>query len=111
MNPDLLWFVQLGIEQGLFTRLECTRARRSLGGKPGMLDFAQKLIDESVVTNVEALEKLAGMAAVKAKGGPPALDPFAAPEERIEEKVMTAAKTGAGPMPAYPAGGVASLDD
>jgi hypothetical protein len=34
-----------------------------------MLDFAQKLIDEEVVTDVEALEKLAGLASSRAKKG------------------------------------------
>ncbi len=62
MNPDLLWFVRLGIDQGLFTRAEAVRVRVSLGGHPAMLDFAQKMVDEEVVTNVEALEKLCGVA-------------------------------------------------
>ena len=35
-----------------------------------MLEFAQKLIDEDVVTNVEALEKLAGQAVAQGQEGP-----------------------------------------
>jgi hypothetical protein len=71
MNPDLLWFVHLGIDLGLFTRVEAIGVRKALGGKPTMLDFAQRLIDDEVVADVGRLEKLASMAAVNAKKGPP----------------------------------------
>jgi twitching motility protein PilT len=112
MNPDILWLVHLGIEQGMFTRLECVRVRRSLGGKPGMLDFAQKLIDDEVVKDVEALEKLLGLAAVRAREGPPPVDPFIEPEELVVEKVITAQKkVDAGPAPVFPADGISKLDD
>lgn len=92
MNPDLLWFVQLGIDQGLFTRTEAVRVRKELGGKPGMLEFAQRLIDDEVVANVEALEKLAGSAAHAAKKGPPGADPFVAVQELVEPLVLVAHK-------------------
>jgi len=92
MNPDLLWFVQLGVDQGLFTRLEAVGLRRALGGKPTMLDFAQKLIDDEVVQDVERLEKLAGTAALNAKKGPPATDPFVEPEALVEPIVPVAHK-------------------
>ncbi|MBC7366081.1 MAG: PilT/PilU family type 4a pilus ATPase [Undibacterium sp.] len=40
------------------------------------MDFAQKLIDDGLVTDVALLEKLAGLAVTKAQKGPPASDPF-----------------------------------
>ena len=112
MNPDLLWFVELGIDQGLFTRVQCVKARDALGGKPSMLVFAQKLIDEEIVSNVEALEKLAGQAALRAKKGPPSANPFVAAEEQVEEKVLVAPKKAeAGPKPTFPPDPVDKLDE
>jgi twitching motility protein PilT len=112
MNPDLLWFVRLGIDQGLFTRAEAVRARVSLGGRPGMLDFAQKLIDEEIVTDVGALEKLAGLADTQGKKGPPIADPFVAADDLVEDVVVMAPKkTEAGPPPMFPFETVRKLDD
>ena len=112
MNPDVLWFVELGIDQGLFTRVQCVTVRAALGGKPTMLVFAQKLIDSDVVAHVEALEKLAGLATLKAKAGPPPKDPFVAAEEQVEERVLVAQKKAeVGPAPVFPAAPVDKLDD
>jgi twitching motility protein PilT len=112
MNPDLLWFVRLGIDQGLFTRAEAVRVRVSLGGQPPMLDFAQKLVDEEVVTNVEALEKLCGVASVQGKKGPPIADPFIAADDFVEDLVPEAPhKFEAGPPPMFPFETVGKLDD
>src|SRR5690606_22546431 len=62
---------------------------------------AQEFIDTGIVTDVEKLETIAGLALAKAEKGPPADDPFATTEE---------------PAPADPSGGfqfetIASLDD
>ncbi len=112
MNPDLLWFVHLGIEQGLFTRAQCVRVRAKLAGKPGMLDFAQEMIDQEVVTDVEALEKLAGVAAVRGQKGPPPADPFVSAEERVQDIIPVAAKRAeAGPAPVFDFAGAGKLDD
>jgi twitching motility protein PilT len=112
MNPDLLWFVQLGIDQGLFTRLEAVGLKRSLGGKPTMLDFAQRLIDDEVVADVERLEKLAGMAAANAKKGPPPADPFVEPASLVEPIVPVAHKVEApADAPKFAFETVAKLDD
>lgn len=91
MNPDTLWLVQLGIEQGLFTRVQCVRVRIALGGRPGMVEFAQKMIDDDVVADVDALERAAGMAALKAKKGPPPRNPFDIPDDDSEELPIPAA--------------------
>jgi twitching motility protein PilT len=112
MNPDLLWFVRLGIDQGLFTRAEAVRIRVSLGGRPSMLDFAQKMIDEEVVANIEALEKLAGLAAAQGKKGGPITDPFVAADDLVEDVVVMAPKkVEAGPPPMFPFETVSKLDD
>jgi twitching motility protein PilT len=112
MNPDTLWLVRLGIEQGLFTRVQAVSARARMGGKLGMVDFAQKLIDEDVVTNVEALEKLAGQAALNAKKGPPKPDPFIAADDLVEDiVVMPAKKAVAGPAPVFAFEDIDTMDD
>ncbi len=112
MKPDVLWFVQLGIDQGLFTRAQCVKIKAKLGGAPSMLDFAQTLIDEELVTGVEGLEKLAGLAALQAQKGPPAHDPFVAAAERVQPLVLHAPKKSgpAGP-PTFAFDSVARMDD
>jgi twitching motility protein PilT len=85
MNPDTQWLVRLGIDIGLFNRVQALRVRARLGMNPSLVDFAQKLIDEEIVTNVDALEKVAGQAAVRAKKGAPPQDPFLSPEELTPE--------------------------
>jgi twitching motility protein PilT len=112
MNPDVLWFVQLGIDQGRFTRTQCVKVRARLGGEPNMLDFAQRLIDEEFVTDVEGLEKLAGLASVRAKKGPPPADPFVAPDELVEPLVLHAPKkAGPGGPPTFKFDAIGKMDD
>ena len=112
LNPDLLWFVRLGIEIGMFTRVQCVRLRADMGGRPGMQDFAQKLIDDDIVSDVEQLEKLAGRAAVKAKGGPPAMDPFVPADDYVEDVVVAPIrKAAAGPPPKFAFEAVKGMDD
>jgi twitching motility protein PilT len=76
-----------------------------------MLDFAQRLIDEEIVTNVEALEKLAGVAALKSKGGPPPDDPFVAAAEQVEVIIPIVPKREVGPAPVFRADGVGKADE
>jgi twitching motility protein PilT len=112
MNPDTLWLVRLGIEQGLFTRVQAVTARGGMGGKTGMVDFAQKLIDEDIVTNVEALEKLAGQASLNSKKGPPKTDPFVAADDLIEDVVVQAVKkVELGPPPVFAFEDIDTMDD
>jgi twitching motility protein PilT len=112
MNPDTLWLVRLGIEQGLFTRVEANIARGRLGGKGLLVDFAQKLIDEDIVTDVAALEKLAGQAVLNAKKGPPPTDPFVAADDLVEDVViMPPKKVVAGPAPEFAFEDVETMDD
>ena len=112
LNPDILWFVRLGIDQGLFTRVQCVAVRADLGGGPGMLDFAQKMVDDGIVTNHEMLEKLAGRAAIKAKNGPPVEDPFVAADDFVEDIVVVAPKkAAAGPVPKFAFETAGKMDD
>jgi twitching motility protein PilT len=112
MNPDTLWLVRLGIEQGLFTRVDANMVRGTLGGKGLLVDFAQKLIDEDIVTDVGALEKLAGQAVLNAQKGAPPTDPFVAADDLVEDVViMPPKKVVAGPPPEFPFEDVETMDD
>jgi twitching motility protein PilT len=116
MNADLLWFVRLGIDQGLFTRVQCVRIKVSLGGSPAMLEFAQKMVDEDIVTDHEALEKLAGLASARAQKGRPPADPFVAADELVEDNVpmpppKKAAGAAAGPAPTIAFENLGQMDD
>ena len=112
MNPDTLWLVRLGIDQGLFTRAQAVSVKARLGGRLGMLEFAQKMVDEDIVTDLEGLETIAGHAALKAKKGPPPTDPFLSAEDLVEEVIpMPIRKEAAGPAPTITVGNLGSQDD
>jgi len=81
MNSEILWLVQLSLGQNLFTRAQAVAVRNAVGESAELMDFAQKLIDESMVEDLETLEKIAGIAMQKAANGPPAGDPFEADED------------------------------
>src|SRR5690606_20715550 len=78
MNDDTRWLARLGIDQGLFTAPDCLRVGDKLGASADLMSFAQECIDSGLVTDVEKLETIAGLALARAEGGPPADDPFAA---------------------------------
>lgn len=117
MTPDILWLVRLGLDQGLFSRDHCNAVRAAVGENAGIADFAQRLIDDGYVEDVETLEKVAGTAMAKGQKGPPADDPFA--DNGTEPPfVPAAAKTEAadgkkalGPVPQFPFETMETLDD
>jgi twitching motility protein PilT len=112
MNPDTLWLVRLGIDQGLFTRVQAVNMRGRLAGKTGIVDFAQKLIDEDIVTDVEALERLAGQAALNGKKGPPKTDPFVSADDLVEDIVVKSVKkVELGPAPDFAFEDIETMDD
>ncbi len=79
-----------------------------------MVDLAQKLIDDEVVTDSDALERLGGLAAQKARKGAPPHDPFVAPEDRIQDPPPPTPKreaTPATPAPPFALDGAADMDD
>ncbi len=79
MQPAVLWFVRLGLDQKLFSLEQAAAVRAALGDAAELIDFAQKFIDDGQVTNVDALELLAGSAMVEAEKNPSPPDPFATP--------------------------------
>ncbi len=76
MTTEVLWLARLGIDQGLFTQVQALTVARAVGAKAELMDFAQKLIDDAIVDDVDKLERIAGLALEKAKTGDPASNPF-----------------------------------
>ena len=74
MNSDTRWLTRLAIEAGLLTRQQALQVRAKLG-EADLMTFAQDLIDSGLVTDVEKLERLAGLALTKAQSGPPSPTP------------------------------------
>src|SRR5256885_16838763 len=91
MNNEILWLVRLGRDQKLFTRDQALAVFRAVGPGAELMDFAQKLIDDGIVHEVESLENLAGLAMSKAQLGPPPGNPL------LDEDVAVARVTAVNP--------------
>ncbi len=76
MNSEILWLVRLGLEAKLFTREQALATLRAVGRSAQLIDFAQRLIDDSIVHDVELLEKLAGNAHARGQISPPPGNPL-----------------------------------
>ena len=119
MTHDVLWLVRLGIDQGLFKREQAVAVRAAVGNDADIGTFAQRLVDEGFVEEVDRLEKVAGLAMNKGQKSPPFGDPFAdsgteppfaeapaAAKVEVETK-----KTAIGPAPKFPFDTIGILDD
>jgi twitching motility protein PilT len=118
MNHEILWLIRLGLDQKLFTREQALAAMRAVGKGAQLMDFAQKLIDDGIVQDVEKLESIASNAMARAQAGPPAGNPLldeepAEPEPAAPGKSATAAaksKITAG-APQFPFDRISTMDD
>ncbi len=137
MKNEILWFIRLGRDQNLFTRDQALAVMRAVGRDAELMDFAQKLIDEEIVSDVDKLEALAGNAMARAQVGPPEGNPLldetlppmpvaapaasaaspsaasggnpVAPAESNKPKPSMAVATGA--VPVFPFEQIEALDD
>jgi twitching motility protein PilT len=103
MNQEIRWLVRLGVEQGCFNREQCRGIRKALGDEAGLMDFAQKLIDDAIFEDIDRLEKLAADALTSAKAGPVPDDPFsdaAAPAPAAAQAPAPVEKPAPVPAPA-----------
>jgi twitching motility protein PilT len=117
MNDDTRWLARLGIDQGLFTRPQCLQVKAALPPDADLMAFAQELIDRGIVTDVEKLESLAGIAVEKGAAGPPAADPFESAGAAVPHVVQvgpastaSAFKAEAG-APSFPFETIGKMDD
>jgi twitching motility protein PilT len=77
MKPEIRWLARLALDQNLLRPDQCRSLREALGPQADFMDFAQKIIDDGLVSDVALLEKLAGLAVAKGQKGVPLEDPFA----------------------------------
>lgn len=79
MNNDTRWLIRLALEHGLLTRAQATQVRTKVGAATDLVEFAQDLIDSGIITDVEKLEQIAGLALTHSQSGPPVptVPPFA----------------------------------
>jgi twitching motility protein PilT len=81
MNNEILWLIRLGLDQKLFSREQALVVLKAIGRDGGLMDFAQKLIDDGIVQDVEKLETVAGNAMTRAPSGAPENNPLLDPAE------------------------------
>lgn len=117
MNNEVLWLVRLGLTEKLFTRDQALTVMRMVGRDAELMDFAQRLIDEGYVQDVEKLETVAGNAVSRAQVGPPDGNPLleepaedAAPAPSAKPR-PAAGPAGSGGAPQFPFDQIASMDD
>ena len=119
MTHDVLWLVRLGIDQGLFRREHAHAVRAAVGNDADIGTFAQRLVDEGYVEDVDTLEKVAGLAMNKGQKAPPFGDPFAdngteppfAETPAATKVEVDIKKSGTGPAPKFPFETISILDD
>jgi len=76
MNNEILWLIRLSLDQKLFTREQALATLKAVGRDAALMDFAQRLIDDSIVHDVDKLEAVAGNAMARAQVGPPPGNPL-----------------------------------
>jgi twitching motility protein PilT len=119
MNNDILWLVRLLAENGLATRTQSLAAIEELGGNPELIDFAQKLIDDAIVQDLDALERIAGDAHARGQAGPPpsadgktrSSPPPAPPSPPAVGSTVSTPPMPLEPPPTFDFGAVAALDN
>ena len=112
MKNEILWLIRLGLEQKLFTREQALAVLRLVGRNAELMDFAQKLIDESIVHDVAALEAVAGHAITRAEAGPPPGNPLLdETPAALPDSPAGARARAAGAAPKFPFGRIADMDD
>ncbi len=97
MNHEILWLIRLGIDQKLFDREQALIVFRAVGKNAQLMDFAQKLIDDGIVHEVEKLESVAGNAMARAQVGPPASNPLLDDETAAPAGAAGGPKAGSRP--------------
>lgn len=115
MNNEILWLIRLGVDGKMFSRAQALAVLKAVGREAQLMDFAQKLIDDGVVTDVEQLETVAGQAMARAAVGAPESNPLledAAPATSAAAPAATvgATKVAAG-APQFPFDKIASMGD
>src|SRR5690349_5833739 len=118
MNNEILWLIRLGVDGQMFTREQAVVVLRAIGKDGQLMDFAQKLIDDGIVTDVEKLERVAGNAMSRAAVGPPEANPLlegSTPPISVAPKAVapggSRASTPPAGAPQFPFKEIGAMDD
>src|SRR5882757_5203517 len=116
MNNEILWLIRLGLDAKLFTREQALGVMKAVGRQAQLMDFAQKLIDDSLVQDVEKLETVAGQAMARAAAGPPPGNPLlddepAAPAAPAPRAAPGGSSPATGGAPQFPFDQIGTMDD
>src|SRR3954467_2425169 len=114
MNNEILWLIRLGVDGQVFSRAQAVAVLKAVGREAQLMDFAQKLIDDGIVTNVEKLENIAGNAMARAAGGPPDANPLlegTTPPMPVSAGPAPATTKAPAGAPQFPFDKIASMDD
>ncbi|AOS43473.1 Twitching mobility protein [Lacunisphaera limnophila] len=119
MNNETLWLIRLGLNAKLFTRDQALATLRAAGRDADLVTYAQRLIDDGIVSDVEKLEELAGNAAARAGVGPPEPNPLLADQDDHADApaptgnagTKAKATAGDGPAPQFPFDRIGTMDD
>jgi len=106
MNNDIQWLARLCVDRRLATRADFARLAQSMPPQAELIDYAQRLVDESIVSDIAALERLAEEAMANAQGGPPPASVFEA-----EGQSKLAAQDGRAHLGDFPFGALARMND
>ena len=62
MKLEIRWLVRLALDQNLLQLEQCRSICAVVEPEAELMDFAQKIIDDGLITDVELLDKIAGIA-------------------------------------------------
>jgi twitching motility protein PilT len=120
MNNEILWLIRLGVDGKMFTREQAVAVLKAIGQDGQLMDFAQKLIDDGIVTDVESLERIAGNAMARAAAGAPENNPLlegrtppvtAAPKAAAPAAPAAAASRAPAGAPQFAFDQIGTMDD
>lgn len=112
MNNETLWLIRLGVDAALLTPAQALAVLKTAGRDVALMDFAQRLIDDGHVSDIDRLEALAGQAMARAAVGPPPGDLLDEPASASTEPLRSVAAPAANDAaPVFPFDRIAALDD
>ncbi len=112
MKNEILWFIRLGLDQKLFNREQALATLRAVGREAELMDFAQRLIDDGIVSDVALLEKVGENSMARAAVGPPAGNPLLDDTNPPMPETAAGAKARIeGDAPKFPFDRIADLND
>jgi twitching motility protein PilT len=110
MNNDIRWLTRLAVQERLLTREQALQMRAKHGDSVDLMTFAQDMVDSGLISDVDKLESIAGLAMAKSHEAVP--DPTTAPfPHEITEREVAAHPAAARLDPGTDIAAMFKLDD